>query len=93
MCSNTTSITTDMCQYDDDDDNKDENNEEAEKDTANLNEEIQEQDIEMILEVSPEQNTKAKLLKRIDNKLANFKNKQNKDEEQTDTEDTEWNDK
>ena len=42
----------------------------------------------MIFEESPEQDTKAKPLKRIDNIMANFKNKQNKD----DNEDTNWND-
>ena len=92
-CSKTTHTTTDMCEYDNDDSTENEDHDKAEKDTiANLNEEIQEQDIEMILEESPKQDTKEKLLKSIDNSMANFKNKQNNNEEHTDKEDTDWND-
>ena len=44
-CSKTTNITTDMCEYKDDESNKnedqDQDHKEAEKDTANLNKEIQ----------------------------------------------------
>ena len=84
-CSKTTHITTNMCEYDNDDSTEDEDDDEAEKD-----EEIQEQDIEMILEESPKQDTKEKLLKRSDNSMANFKNKHNNNEKHTDEEDTDW---
>ena len=65
ICSKTTNITTDMCEYDKEDTDNDTGNN---AETANRNKEIQEQDIETILEESPKQVTKAKLLKRIDNK-------------------------
>ena len=41
----------------------------------------------MIFEESPKQDNRAKLLKRINNSMANFKNKQNNNEE-----DIDWND-